>query len=192
MDPFEYFIGLYTIIVGLGIALLVRSVGQMIEGSDRLRLYWVHTIWLLIIFVSHIGSWFFLWKYHGVTEWRVMESLLLLIVPTLLYLASHLAVPEIEEYAEDQYDLKDYYFNRNRFRWIQGLVGGAFLATLGIDWLLLAENTSTESQVQRLVILGVILPGLVSRRPAIHGIQAAVLVGLVVVASVLGAGSRIS
>ena len=192
MDPFEYFIGLYTIIVGLGIALLVRSVGQMIEGSDRIRLYWVHTGWLLLIFVTHVMSWFFLWKYHGITQWKVPEALLLLLVPVLLYLASHLAVPEIEEYAPEKHDLRGYYYGRSRYRWIQGLVAAAIVATLLIDWLILGEQTSELSVINRFVTLAVLAPGIVSARPAIHQFQLVVMLGLVVAATALGLGQPIS
>jgi len=192
VDPFEYFIGLYTIIVGLGIALLVRSVGQMIEGAERIRLYWVHTGWLLLIFVTHVMSWFFLWKYHGITQWKVPEALLLLLVPVLLYLASHLAVPEIEEYAPEKHDLRAYYFGRSRYRWIQGLVAAAIIATLLIDWLMLGEETSELSVTNRFVTLAVLVPGILSPRPAIHQVQLVVMLGLVVVATALGLGQPIS
>jgi len=192
VDPFEYFIGLYTIIVGLGIALLVRSVGQMIEGAGRIRLYWVHTGWLLLIFVTHVMSWFFLWKYHGITQWKVPEALLLLLVPVLLYLASHLAVPEIEEYAPEKHDLRAYYFGRSRYRWIQGLVAAAIIATLLIDWLMLGEETSELSVTNRFVTLAVLVPGILSPRPAIHQVQLVVMLGLVVVATALGLGQPIS
>ena len=192
MDPFEYFIGLYTIIVGLGIALLVRSIGQMIEGADRIRLYWVHTGWLLLIFVTHVMSWFFLWKYHGITQWKVPEALLLLLVPVLLYLASHLAVPEIEEYAPEKHDLRAYYYGRSRYRWIQGLVAAAIVATLLIDWLILGEETSALSVTNRFVTLAVLAPGVISPRPAIRQVQLIVMMGLVAVATALGLSQPIS
>lgn len=192
MDPFEYFIGLYTIIVGLGIALLVRSVGQMIEGAGRVRVYWVHAVWLVLIFFTHVASWFFLWKYHGIAEWRVLESLLLLLVPICLYLASHLAVPEISEDAPERHDLAAYYFDRGRYRWIQGLVAASILATLLADSLLLETVDTSHSLANRLIALAVIAPGLVSARRSVHGMQAVALILLVVVATGFGLGARIS
>ena len=83
MDPFEFLIGLYTIIIGLGISLLVHSVGQMIEGKTRVRRYWVHSFWIVLIVVAHVVSWFALWQYHGNLDWNVLEALLLLLVPML-------------------------------------------------------------------------------------------------------------
>src|SRR6187549_1253077 len=55
---FEFIVGLYAIIAGLGISLLVQSVGQLIEARQRVKLYWVHTVWIALIFVAHVSSWF--------------------------------------------------------------------------------------------------------------------------------------
>jgi len=86
---FEFLLTLYAIVAGLGVSLLVRSIGQMID-------YWVHTRWLALIFVSYVVSWFALWRFSQHAPWTVLQALLLLCVPILLYLISHLAVPEGE------------------------------------------------------------------------------------------------
>jgi hypothetical protein len=38
LSIFEFLLALYAIVAGLGVSLLVRSVGQMIEARDRVRL----------------------------------------------------------------------------------------------------------------------------------------------------------
>lgn len=120
MDPFEFLIGLYTIIIGLGISLLVRSIGQMIEGRARVRRYWIHSSWIVLIFVAHVVSWFALWQYHKSLDWNVLEALLLLLVPITLYLVSYLAVPEITELGKDQHDMRAFYYSHHRL--LQGLL----------------------------------------------------------------------
>jgi len=52
LTVFEFLLALYAIVAGLGVSLLVRSVGQMIEARDRVRLYWVHGCWIALIFVG--------------------------------------------------------------------------------------------------------------------------------------------
>ena len=39
MDLFEFVVGFYVVIAGIGVTLLVKSIGQMIESRDRIRLY---------------------------------------------------------------------------------------------------------------------------------------------------------
>lgn len=38
MSQFEFLLALYAIVAGLGLSLLVRSIGQVIEARDRVRL----------------------------------------------------------------------------------------------------------------------------------------------------------
>jgi hypothetical protein len=125
---FEFLLTLYAIVAGLGVSLLVRSIGQMIEARDRVRLYWVHTCWLALIFVSHVVSWFALWRFSQHAPWTVLQALLLLCVPILLYLISHLAVPELED--GRMHDMREYYYRH--VRWMQGLLLAVLVCGAGL------------------------------------------------------------
>ena len=80
MTVFEFLLALYAIVAGLGVSLLVTSVGQMIEARDRVRLYWVHSCWLALTFVGHVVSWFTIWRFHDHAPWTVLQALLLGVV----------------------------------------------------------------------------------------------------------------
>jgi len=108
MSAFNFLMGLYTIVAGLGVSVLVRSIGQLIEARDRVLLYWVHSCWVALIFVAHVVSWFALWRFVDHSPWTVMQALLLLAVPILLYLISHLAVPELDDHRV--HDLREHYY----------------------------------------------------------------------------------
>jgi hypothetical protein len=73
----------------------------------------------------------------------VLQALLLLCVPILLCLISHLAVPELED--GRTHDMREYYYRHGR--WMQGLLLAVLVSGLGI----------------------------LSRRPLIHSMQAALL-----------------
>ena len=118
-----------------------------------MRLYWVHTCWIALTFVGHVVSWFVLWSHVGHERWTVMQALLLLSVPILLYLISHLAVPELED--DRDHDMREYYYRQAR--WIQGLL-------LGLAMTL------------------VVAPGLFTLTPRVHAAQAVLLMLVMVVA----------
>ncbi len=174
MSLFEFLVTLYSIVTGLGLTLLVRSLGQMLESRRRTRLYWVHTCWLAILFVAYVVVWFQLWSYRDVTSWTVVEGLLLLSVPVSLYLVSHLAVPELEDGA--QHDMRAYYYEHHRL--LQGLLAlSVALSTVAAGLIL--DRWSTEPWLTvRLVALALLLPGIVSRRPRVHALQAVLLLVL--------------
>jgi hypothetical protein len=169
---FEFLMALYAIVAGLGVSLLVRSVGQMIEARDRVRLYWVRSCWIALVFVAHVVSWFALWRFAQHAPWTVLQALLLLCVPILLYLISHLAVPELED--GRTHDLREYYFRHGR--WMQGLLLAALVSGAAAQLVIEGQPDFSGGGGVRAAAAVILLPGIVSRRPVVHAAQALLLV----------------
>lgn len=172
MSQFEFLLALYAIVAGLGLSLLVRSIGQMIEARDRVRLYWVHTCWIALTFVGHVVSWFVLWSHAGHEPWTVLQALLLLAVPILLYLISHLAVPELED--DRVHDMRDYYYREAR--WIQGLMLGVVVAGALTQVVVEGRLDVTGARAVRLALAAIVMPGIFTLNPRVHAVQAVLLV----------------
>jgi hypothetical protein len=176
---FEFLLALYAIVAGLGVSLLVTSVGQMIEARDRVRFYWVHFCWIALTFVGHVVSWFTIWRFRDHTPWTVLDGLLLLSAPILLYLISHLVVPDLED--DRIHDLRDYYFRHAR--WTQGLLLGVVVA--GALSHIMIENRFDLSGGRgvRASLILILLPGIVSLNPRLHAAQAVLLFLVILVAA---------
>jgi hypothetical protein len=166
LDLFEFVVGFYVVIAGIGITLLVKSIGQMIESRDRIRLYWVHSSWLVFVFFAHVNSWFTLWAYRDLPSWTVGQLLLLISVPILLYLASHVSVPEIAEESVIRHDMRAYFYRRHRI--LLGLVALSIVFNLCSEYLLLESRVFTAGNWLRLAILALLLAGVWLSRPWIH------------------------
>ena len=178
MAPFAFILGLYAVTSGLGLTLLVSSVAKMIEARDRTQPYWVHTCWLAFLFVVNVTSWLSLWAVKGHSTWSIFEALLLLLVPILLYIVSYLAVPDFDD--ADNLDLRIHYFKQAG--WMQGLLLLALLsASIGVRAIEGRWNIAL-ADVLRFVAMVTLVPGIVSRRPAIHATQMIVLMLILVVA----------
>ena len=178
MSIFEFLLALYAIVAGLGVSLLVRSVGQMIEARDRVRLYWVHSCWIALVFVGHVVSWFALWRYAQHSPWTILQALLLLCVPILLYLISHLAVPELED--DRVHDMREYYFRHAR--WTQGLLLGVLVAGALAHFVIEGSLDLTGARGVRAAMAVVLVPGIISRHPTVHAVQAALLLVVMAIA----------
>jgi len=174
MSLFEFLVTLYSIVTGLGLTLLVRSLGQMLESRRKTRLYWVHTCWLAIMLVSYVMVWFQLWSYRHVASWTLLEGLLMLSVPVSLYLVSHLAVPELGD--GSVHDMRAYYYDHHRL--LQGLLALAVVLST-VAAILILDRWSPEPWLTvRLVALALLVPGIVSRRPQVHAVQVVLLLVL--------------
>ncbi len=179
MTVFEFLLALYAIVAGLGVSLLVTSVGQMIEARDRVQLYWVHSCWIALTFVGHVVSWFTIWRFRDHAPWTVLQALLLLSVPILLYLISHLAVPDLED--DRIHDMRDYYFRHAR--WTQGLLLGAVVAGALSHFLIEDKFDLSGARGVRVSLILILLPGIVSRNPRVHAVQAVLLFAAIAMAA---------
>jgi hypothetical protein len=178
MKAFQFILSLYSIVAGLGITVLVRGVAQMIEARDRVRRYWVHSCWIVILFVVNVASWLSMWDVRDHATWTVLEALLLLLVPMFLYIVSYLAIPDPDN--DDQLDMRAYYFMHSK--WMQAML---FLS-------LMSGSTATRviedrwdmglGDALRIAAMLALLPGIASDRPRVHAAQVFFLVILLVVA----------
>ena len=172
MSPFDFLLGLYSIVAGLGMSLLVRSVGQMIEARSRVRLYWVHTCLVIFVFVAQVASWLSLWRFARHAPWTVADTLLLLCIPILLYLVSHLAVPELDN--DLMHDMREYYYRHAR--WTHGFLLAVIVMSLLGEAFILGNFELSPPRMLRMALGAVLLPGVLTTNPIVHSVQAVALV----------------
>jgi hypothetical protein len=126
----------------------------------------VHSCWLAFVFVLHVNSWFTLWAYRAETSWTVGELLLVLAVPMLLYLASHVSVPEIAASPPDRYDMEAHYYAHHRA--LLGLLAASMFVNLTSEYLLLEKDPVTRLNALRVAGLAILSLGAVSPRRRVH------------------------
>ncbi|QSX77954.1 hypothetical protein [Agrilutibacter solisilvae] len=108
MDAFNYLTVMVSIVVGLGMTQLLAGIGNFVQIRRRVRFYWLHTFWVLLLIVMHLHMWWSLWVLHSVTDWTYGTFAYVLIGPALLVIASHLAVPEL---LDGQIDIERHYYD---------------------------------------------------------------------------------
>ena len=175
MTPFEFLLALYVILAGLGLTLLVRSIGQIIEAREYVSLYWIHTLWIAFIFLFHVTNWFAFWEFRAVQVWSIGRFLLLLSLPTLLYLVSHIAVPEVLSNGT-RYDMRDYFYKRHRI--LMGLLALTMVLNIVNDVFLRGQLEYSSVNIVRALVLALVGIGALSHRPWVQGTVAIVLVAI--------------
>src|SRR5437899_13032293 len=93
MNAFEYLSFLISIVLALGMTRVLAGVGEMMQARMHRGIYCVHVIWIVNLFIYLIVAW---WSFF---PWRNQQALtfypfvLVLISPTILYLAPLLLFP---------------------------------------------------------------------------------------------------
>jgi len=57
MRAFEYLSVLISMILALGMTRVLGGVGEMLQGRSRRRVYWVHVIWIVNLFLYLVLAW---------------------------------------------------------------------------------------------------------------------------------------
>ena len=112
MDPFEFIMVLVSIIMGLGIATLLRGVVRSLRPDTKTAPGLVHAVWVVWVFVMHVGTWSGRWAIADRPLWTFWDLLSFLLVPILLFALAELAFP----LGDARINLTDYFHEiRGRF-----------------------------------------------------------------------------
>ena len=134
MGVFEYVSVLTSIIVGLGIAHLLRGVAGLIQHPGRHKSDWIHLLWVGFMFFQAIFWWWWEFAFESLEGWTFQLYLFVLLYATLIYLLCALLFPsDLEGYA----GYEGYFMSRRR--WFFGIMTMYFLADFLDTWLKGAE-----------------------------------------------------
>ena len=113
MDAFSYLSVLISIILALGMTRVLAGVGEMLQARTRHRIYWVHAVWIVNVFLYLVVAWWIFYRWRNQQPWTFFLFLFVLISPTILYLASLLLFPRESE-LEAPVDYKAHYYANHR------------------------------------------------------------------------------
>src|SRR5207247_4763881 len=93
MAAFEYLSVLISIILALGMTRVLGGVGEMLQARSHRRIYWVHAIWIVNLFLYLVIAWWIFYRWRNQQPWTFFLFVFVLISPTVLYLVSLLLFP---------------------------------------------------------------------------------------------------
>ncbi len=112
MTPFEYITVLISIILGLGITQIVTGVADIIHQWDKIKLYWPHALWIVLVFVMHIHEWWNTYELKRQESWHLISFLFLILYPIMLFVLARILFPFGS--MESEVDFKIFYFANYR------------------------------------------------------------------------------
>ena len=65
MDPFSYLSVLISIILALGMTRVLAGVGEMLQARSRRRLYRVHAVWVVNLFLYLVVAWWIFYRWRN-------------------------------------------------------------------------------------------------------------------------------
>jgi hypothetical protein len=124
---------LLGMIVGLGLTHLLRQVARIVEHPGRKRVYWVHLVWVLSVFLFLLHFWWWEFRLSAMTQWTFNVYLFVALYALLLYLLCVFILPDSLEGCADY---RDYFYSRRRW----------FFATLALVYVFDFADTLVKGQ----------------------------------------------
>ena len=173
MGLFEYISVLTSIIVGLGIAHLLRGVAELVQHPGRHRTYWVHLLWVAFMFFNMIFFWWWEFTLATLEVWMFQNYLFIVTYAVTLYLMCALLFPtDLEGYS----GFEDYFISRRA--WFFGLLGLSSAIDLYDTWIKGAEHFAAlglEYKIFTAINISAAVIGAISRRHRVQAVIALVL-----------------
>lgn len=94
MSLFEFLMVLVSLIIGFGLAELLSGVARIIRHREEVKLYWIHSLFILIVFLALLQTWWEIWGVRETPTWSFLGLLMMLAGPIGLFLISHLIFPQ--------------------------------------------------------------------------------------------------
>jgi len=113
MNGFDYLSVLISIVLALGMTRVLAGVGEMLQARSHRRIYWVHAIWIVNLFLYLVVAWWIFYRWRNQQPWTFFLFIFVLISPTILYLASLLLFPR-EGDVDLAVDYKTHYYANHR------------------------------------------------------------------------------
>lgn len=177
MTPFEYISVIISIILGCGVAQIVTGLAHFAHTSTKVKLYWPHMLWILMIFFFHLQEWWVFYEYKSKMVWTFPVFIFVLLYPIGLFIQARLLFPF--DNFDENVCLKDFYFKNYRI----------YTASIGIQAILsLIDNMvlrgkGIEEQVVQMVMIGVMFSVAIFKLKAdwLHKVLAVLLfVGVII------------
>jgi hypothetical protein len=146
ISAFEYITVLISIILGMGITEILSSVGNVILRWEKVKLYWPHSILVLLVFVFHFQEWWVVFELRNYPTWRLPVFLFIILYPVNLYILARILFPQMWE--DNGTNLKEFYYEHYRRIYLFVLS----LAILSILDNLFLRNIPLFEQVPQIIL----------------------------------------
>lgn len=170
MGMFEYVVVLTGVVIGLAVTHLMQGVAKIVEHPKRVRVWWVHLVWVAHTGLLSVFWWWFEFRLRLIGTWTFQLYVFVLGEAFLIYLVCAVLFPSD---LSNHQSFKDYFLSRRR--WFFGLLISILILDLLDTWTKGAAyfiSLGIEYPLARAVLIALCITGMLSSRPRVQGVVA--------------------
>jgi len=175
MAPYQHVVVVMSIVLGLSVTQLLKGLAQIYRMRSRVRPYWLHTGWVVLLVVFSLVLWWLFWNYRTIEDWNLPRFFLYLSPMILFYFLTSIAILDPSDHVTDS---RTYYFSSRVgfFATFAVLIVLAHVAGVVIRGLVAPD----PSDLFRLAMVAVLLIAMRSASERVHAVVFGVFVAALV------------
>lgn len=106
--PYQHVVVVMSIVLGLSVTQLLKGLAQLYRTRNRVRPYWLHTAWVVLLVFFSLVLWWLFWNYRSIEDWSFFRFVLYLSPMIVFYFLTSIVIPDPSDPVTDY---KEYYFS---------------------------------------------------------------------------------
>src|SRR6266550_663169 len=108
LAPYQHVVVVMSIVLGLSLTQLLKGLAQLYRTRNRVRPYWLHTAWVVLLVFFSLVLWWLFWNYRSIEDWSFFRFVLYLSPMIVFYFLTSIVIPDPSDPVTSY---KDYYFS---------------------------------------------------------------------------------
>ena len=110
MSPFEFITVFVSLIVGFALSHILRAVSDLYEIRERVKPYWLNSLWVVTVIMWSIFTWWGLWMLSvDRIDWTYAQYWFLVMNVSSIYFFTTLVLPKATD--DGTIDLEKHYYS---------------------------------------------------------------------------------
>ena len=110
MSPFEFITVFVSLIVGFALSHILRAVSDLYEIRERVKPYWLNSLWVVTVIMWSIFTWWGLWMLSiDLIDWTYAQYWFLVMNVSSIYFFTTLVLPKATD--DGTIDLENHYYS---------------------------------------------------------------------------------
>ena len=149
MSPFEFVTVFCSLIVGLALSHILRAVSDLYEIRERVKMYWLNTLWVITVTMWPIFTWWGLWKLSlNLQDWHYVQYWFLVTNLASIYFFTTLVLPKATD--EGLIDLEEHYYSVHKAFF--SIVAFSLFSSVAVNHSLFGEEMISAMTIMPFIV----------------------------------------
>ena len=149
MSPFEFVTIFCSLILGLALSHILRAVTDLYEIRDRVKTYWLNSLWVVTVIMWSVYAWWGLWQLSiDLNEWHYGQYWFLVTNLASIYFFTTLVLPKATD--EGVIDLEKHYYSVHQAFFL--IVAFSLFTSSAVNYSLFGKELISDMTVMPFIV----------------------------------------